>query len=98
MLDQEVSHVTVTKDLKSTLSIRKYKLGIEDKNVIAAEADENGYYGYINIHVLSLDDAIKLGIEETVIDNEAVTLSLGLAGTFALVGIYFVSRGKKSRI
>lgn len=98
MLDQEVSHISVTKDLKSTLAIRKYKLGIEDKSVIAAEADENGYYGYINIHVVSIDDAIKLGIEETVIDNEAVTLSLGLAGTFALVGIYFVSKGKKSRI
>ena len=98
MLNQEVSHITVTKDLKSTLSIRKYKLGIEDASVIASTADENGYYGYINIHVISIEDAIKLGIEETVIDNEAVTLSLGLAGTFALVGIYFVSRGKKSRI
>ena len=98
MLDQDVNHVTVTKDLKSTLAIRKYKLGIKDKSVIAATADENGYYGYINVHVVSVDEAVKLGIQTTVIDNEAVTLSLGLAGTFALVGIYFVSRSKKQRI
>lgn len=98
MLDQDVKHVTVTKDLKSTLAIRKYKLGINDKSVIATTADENGYYGYINVHVVSVDEAVKLGIQTTVIDNEAVTLSLGLAGTFALVGIYFVSRSKKQRI
>ena len=98
MLDQDTTHVTVTKDLKSTLAIRKYKLGITDKSVIAATADANGYYGYVNVHVVSIDEAIDLGIQTTVIDNEAVTLSLGLAGAFALVGIYFVSKSKKNRI
>ena len=98
MLDQDVTHVTVTKDLKSTLAIRKYKLGINDKKVIASTPDANGYYGYINVHVVDIEEAIDLGIQTTVIDNEAVTLSLGLAGTFALVGIYFVSRSKKHRI
>ena len=98
MLNQDTSYVTVTKDLKETLSIRKYRLEVSDKAVISEEADENGYYGYVNVHNISMKNAVKLGIEETVIDNEAVTLSLGLAGSFALIGIYFVSKSKKNRI
>ena len=98
MLDQDTNHVSISKDLKSTLSIRKYQLEVADETVISQEADANGYYGYVNLHVVTFESAVKLGVEKTVIDNESVTLTLGLTGSFALIGIYFITRVKKQRI
>ena len=72
-----------------------YKFEITDSSLIE-KTDELGNYGYVVVSIITVDEALELDIEVVVIDNEGLALGLGVAGTVTLIGLFFVSRSKKT--
>ena len=94
-IDQSENYIYLKSNVHSSVKKNGYKLEITDSTLTQA-ADENGNYGYVVLSVVTVDSAISLDIDIVVIDNEGLALGLGVAGTIALIAIFFVSRSKKT--
>jgi len=94
-LSQEENYIYLKKNVNSSVEKNGYKLEIRDEDLTDL-VDVYGNYGYVVVSAITTDEALSLDIEVVVIDNEGLALGLGIAGSAALVGLFFLSRGKKS--
>ena len=94
-IDQDENYIYLKSNVNKAVVENGYRVKVTDKSIITDE-DVNGYYGYVVVSAVTTEEALDMDIEVVVIDNEGLALGLGIAGTVALVGLFFVSRGKKS--
>lgn len=94
-LAQEENYIYLKKNVNSSVEKNGYKLEIRDKDLTDL-VDIYGNYGYVVVSAITTDEALSLDIEVVVIDNEGLALGLGIAGSAALIGLFFLSRGKKT--
>ena len=95
-LEQKNNYVILEGEVVEILSRRSDSLTITDSKVISKEANADGSYGYVLVNVMSSAEANGLGINTTIIDSEALALTVGVAGTLSLIGIFIIMRSKKA--
>ena len=95
-LEQKNNYIILEGEVIEILARRSDTLTITDTKVISSEADANGNYGYVVVNTFSNSEANGLGINTTIIDSEALALTVGVAGTLSLIGIFVIYRSKKS--
>lgn len=88
-LSQSNNYILLEGEVIEILARRSDSITITDTDV----ASENGY---VVVNVLTGNEAKGLGINTTVIDNEALALTVGVAGMLSLIGIFVIYRSKKT--
>lgn len=88
-LSQSNNYVLLEGEVIEILARRSDSITITDTDV----ASENSY---VVVNILTGNEAKGLGINTTVIDNEALALTVGVAGMLSLIGIFVIYRSKKT--
>ncbi len=88
-LSQNSNYILLEGEVIEILARRSDTITITDTDA----AKENSY---VVVNVLTGSEAKGLGINTTVIDNEALALTVGVAGMLSLIGIFVIYRSKKT--
>jgi len=95
-LNQKNNYIILEGEVIEILARRSDSITITDESAISKEMNEDGNYGYVVVTTMSNQEANGLGINTTIIDSEALALTVGLAGTLSLIGIFVIMRSKKN--
>ena len=96
MLEQGSSYIVIKENVIEVLSRRSDSYTVADKEFTDAEVNEAGNYGWVIVDLMSNEEARGLGINTTVIDNEAIALTAGIAGVLSLIAVFVIYRSKRT--
>lgn len=94
LLKQDPNYLYLSSSVRDELK-DGYRFEVTDESAMATEANSQGYYGYVVVNTMSLDQAGILGINPTVIDNKAASLITGLTGVISILGIFVINRSRR---